>query len=69
MLYTVKIYASGPNIVKQGKGIIQDKFKTDMFDLAKYEAFHITNEDSCYTVLIVNNETGNRIYYHNGNQV
>lgn len=66
MLYTIKNYDSGYRFVLRGNVTPYEVSQTDSYAVAKSSAIHNTINDTAMTTIIIDNETGNRQVFSDG---
>lgn len=67
-LYRVCFYDCGLQFVRAGKYPPFESFHTGNYELARRECLQFTEEDHHCSAVIVNNETGNRLYFEKGKE-
>lgn len=69
MLYTVNLHEVGVETVKRGVSTPFERIKTGSYATARKTALEFTADDQNVSAVIVNTETGNRLYFQDGTEI
>lgn len=69
MQYKVKFYDSGVNIVKRGVCQPFETYQTNDYAAARKDCINVTLDNPSFTAILVNNTTGNYVYFYDGSEV
>ena len=69
MKYTINLHDVGVQTVKRGVSTPFEQIKTGCYKTARKTALEFTADDHHVSAVIVNIETGNRLYFQDGKEV
>ena len=66
--YKVAFHCSSIEFVKTGKSTPFETYQTSSYGHARKDCLEFTCEDSACSAVLLNQETGNRMYFQNGQE-